>query len=155
MPVYKDEDGYAKDVNWACNKWVDNGDGSKTQFYKGAMTTTIGDINHPCHSNMTKEIQKTNEISSPLFYWLIQQKHYSVSMEELFSKANEIYKDPFVAMGIITWMFHIDAHAGYRWRVSVTSSRVQPLFYTKDLSGNNYHFWGYGIKAFYSLKEYF
>ncbi len=72
---------------------------------------------------------------------------YSVTYPALVAKALQIYQDPWVSLGAITFMTMSDAHAGHRQRGGVVASRLVPIIYDRDLSGDNYHFWGFLLKG--------
>jgi hypothetical protein len=103
----------------------------------------IGNPNHKTFDKFVYESQKYNHFSSPLFVWLLEQKDYSVSPEELFNKALEIYDNPIVALGVIPWIFSGDALTVDRGTSSVVSHKIERLVDGDDVPGLQYHFWGY------------
>jgi hypothetical protein len=103
----------------------------------------IGNPHHKKFNQFVSESQSYNHFSSPLFIWLIDQKNFSVTPEELFDKALEIYSDPIVALGVIAWIFSGDALTVDRRTSSVVSYKVEKIIEGADIPGFQYHFWGY------------
>lgn len=103
----------------------------------------IGNTNHKMYNEFVEESQKYNHFSSPLFIWLLQQEDYSVTPEQIYSKALEIYGDPIVALGVIPWIFSGDALTVNRGTSSVVSYKMEKLVEGDDIPGLQYHFWGY------------
>lgn len=127
----KDENG---------NEIQQNGEFKKEKLrYKLA----IGEPDHKKYDEFVVESQKYNHFSSPLFVWMLKQDNFSVSPEELFNKAVEIYGDPIVALGVIPWVFSGDALTVNRGTSSVVSYKMERLVEGNDIPGYQYHFWGY------------
>lgn len=103
----------------------------------------IGVPGHPQYDEFVVQSQKYNHFSSPLFLWLLEQKDFSVTPENLFNKALEIYSDPIVALGVIPWIFSGDALTVDRGTSSVVSYKMERLVEGDDVPGLQYHFWGY------------
>jgi hypothetical protein len=86
-------------------------------------------------------------LSDPLDRWLLQQPFESVSQWGLFKKANEIYKDPLVALAVIGQIFDSERMAcPSRKKACVLGNKMKPM-YSKEQTkywnpvGENYHFW--------------
>lgn len=110
---------------------------------KDRYTLAIGNPHHKKFHMFVAESQSYNHFSSPLFLWLLQQENFSVTPENLFDKALEIYGDPIVALGVIPWIFSGDALTVDRGTSSVISYKVEKLVEGEDIPGFQYHFWGY------------
>ncbi len=110
---------------------------------KNLYKLAIGIPGHEKYDQFVYESQKFNEFSSPLFMWLLDQKDFSITPEKLFEKAQEIYGDPIVALGVIPWIFSGDALTVDRGTSSVVSYKVEQLVDGDDIPGFQYHFWGY------------
>lgn len=110
---------------------------------KNLYKLAIGVPGHKKYDQFVYESQKYNEFSSPLFMWLLEQEDFSVSPEQLFEKAMDIYGDPIVALGVIPWIFSGDALTVDRGTSSVVSYKVEKLVEGDDVPGFQYHFWGY------------
>lgn len=119
---------------------------------KKPFTLAIGNPQHKKFNEFTRESQRYNEFSSPLFMWLLKQKDFSVSPERLFAKALQIYGDPMVALGVIPWIMSGDALTVSRGTSSVVSYKLQRLVEGDDVPGLQYHFWGYLTQAFIGNK---
>lgn len=114
---------------------------------KSRFTLAVGNPNHKKWNEFITESQKYNHFSTPLFLWLLEQEKFSVTPEELFSKALEIYKDPIVALGVIPWVFSGDALTVNRGTSSVVSYKMKRVVEGGDIAGYQYHFWGYLTQA--------
>ncbi len=110
-------------------------------------TDFIGDKSHPQFNIWLNEAMKMNLLASPLFLWIIKQPNTSIEASKLFQKGMEIYNDPWVVLGVITWINLVDSHAGDRSRAAVVSAKMKPLMLGEDQAGFNYHFWGFTLKA--------
>lgn len=110
---------------------------------KHLFKLAIGNPKHKKYNEFVKESQRFNHFSSPLFLWLLDQKEFSVTPEQLFDKALEIYGNPIVAFGVIPWIFSGDALTVNRGTSSVVSYKVERLVAGDDIPGLQYHFWGY------------
>lgn len=110
---------------------------------KDLYKLAIGVPTHKKYDQFVYESQKYNEFSSPLFMWLLEQEDFSVSPEKLFDKAMEIYGNPIVALGVIPWVFSGDALTVNRGTSSVVSYKIERLVDGDDITGFQYHFWGY------------
>ncbi len=119
---------------------------------KNLYKLVIGNPNHKTFDKFVYESQKYNHFSSPLFLWMLEQKDYSVSPEELFNKALEIYENPVVALGVIPWIFSGDALTVDRGTSSVVSHKMEKLVDGDDVPGLQYHFWGYLTQGFIGNK---
>ena len=115
----------------------------KVKKEKHRFLLAIGNPKHKKFNEFTRETQKYNQFSSPLFLWLLEQDDYSISPERLFRKAVEIYGDPMVALGVIPWIFSGDALTVNRGNSSVVSYKIERLVEGNDIAGYQYHFWGY------------
>ncbi len=103
----------------------------------------IGNTSHKKYDQFIYESQRYNHFSSSLFLWLLKQSDFSVTPEMLFDKALIIYQDPFVALGVISWIFSGDALTVNRRTSSVISYKMVKLVEGHDIAGYQYHFWGY------------
>lgn len=104
--------------------------------------------------NVFKQIKKMNTISSPLFIWLSKQKRESVSHVDLYTKALEIYKDPFTSLGVISWLFAFESQFPDRNNSALSINAITPiLFRVEDHIGTIYHFWGYLTRAILSYPD--
>ncbi len=110
---------------------------------KNPYQLAIGNPKHKKYDEFVLESQRHNEFSSPLFMWLLEQDDFSVTPEQLFDKAVEIYRDPIVALGVIPWIFSGDALTVNRGTSSVVSYKMERLVEGGDIPGFQYHFWGY------------
>ncbi len=119
---------------------------------KKPFTLAIGNPKHKKHAEFTVESEKYNYFSSPLFSWILEQEDFSVSPEELFSKAMEIYGDPMVALGVIPWIMSGDALTVDRGTSSVVTYKLERLVAGDDVPGLHYHFWGYLTQGFIGNK---
>ena len=142
-PKYLDIQGHEVSALFNCRPISENSQRCSS------VSTNLGDPEHPMHNRWTQEAQKANLISSPIFKWIVEQPKSSVTYEELFSKAMEIYKNLFVYLGVITWITMVDSHMGSRTRGVVVSSRLEPIVFASDLPGHNYHFWGFTLKSLF------
>lgn len=115
----------------------------KVEKEKNRYHLAIGNTTHKTYEEFVYQSQKYNQFVSPLFVWLLEQENFSVSPEQLFEKALEIYQDPMVALGVIPWIFSGDALTVNRSTSSVVSYKMEHLVEGSDLPGFQYHFWGY------------
>lgn len=119
---------------------------------KKPFTLAIGNPKHKKYEEFVVKASKYNHFSSPLVLWLLKQKEFSVSPEELFEKALEIYGDPIVALGVIPWITSGDALVVNRGNSSVVTYKLERLVDGDDVPGYQYHFWGYINQAFIGNK---
>lgn len=110
---------------------------------KHRFKLAIGEPDHKKYDEFVYESQRYNHFSSPLFIWMLEQDNFSISVEDLFAKAVEIYGDPLVALGVIPWIFSGDALTVNRGTSSVVSYKMERLVEGNDIPGYQYHFWGY------------
>ena len=139
--IYRDDEGEVIGVYDVINK----NDGSVT--YRSKLTMSIGDHWKPEYKKYEEHFLKINKLSTPLFLWAIEQDHSSISHVDLYEKAYEIYDDPFVALGVITWISIVDSHISNRDRTAVVANRMKPIVNGQDNAGYQYHFWGYALNA--------
>lgn len=96
-----------------------------------------------------KHVGKLAHLASPLFRELIKREDHSVSQQELFDMALEIYGDPYTALGVITFMTSIDSY-GDRSRAGLIAQKTEPIVPNSgDEVGQLYHFWGYAARTLY------
>jgi hypothetical protein len=119
---------------------------------KKPFTLVIGNPKHKKYDEFVVKASKFNEFSSPLVVWLLKQKEFSVSPEELFNKALEIYGDPMVAIGVNAWITSGDALMVNRGNSSVITYKLERLVEGNDVPGLQYHFWGYLTQGFIGNK---
>lgn len=110
---------------------------------KYKFNLAVGNPDHKKFPEFALESQKYNHFSSPLFVWMLEQENFSISPEELFNKALEIYGNPVVALGVIPWILSGDALTVDRGTSSVVSYKLERLVEGDDVPGLHYHFWGY------------
>ncbi len=137
------EDHLPSVANYSFPYHDDNGQPILQRNAKKPFTLAIGNPKHKKFGQFVHESARYNEFSSPLFVWLVEQKNFSVSPEKLFEKALEIYGDPMVALGVISWIVSGDALAVDRGTSSVVTYKLERLVEGNDVPGLHYHFWGY------------
>lgn len=94
---------------------------------KDRYTIAIGDPKNKMFKRCTYESARMNKFASPLFMWLLDRDQYSVTPEEIFTKAVELYGDPIVALGVIPWIMSGDALTVDRGTSSVVSFNLEQL----------------------------
>lgn len=101
-----------------------------------------------------KQIKQMNLIAGPLYLWLLEQKQESVSHIKVFEQALKIYKDPFIALGSISWLLAFESQFPDRDNTALASKALEPiLFRVSDHVGSVYHFWGYVTRALLSYPD--